>query len=81
MAVLSLSNGAVSTSGNVEQHLDVDGRRYSHVIDPASATGLLDETEAQPQPTPGLSGYGWRHDHVRKLRIDDRQRKRAHGMR
>ena len=33
----------MSTSGNAEQHLDVDGRRYSHVIDPASRTGLLDD--------------------------------------
>lgn len=42
-AVLRLTQAAVSTSGNVEQHLDVDGRRYSHVIDPASRTGLLDD--------------------------------------
>jgi thiamine biosynthesis lipoprotein len=41
--VLRLSNRAVSTSGNVEQHLDINGRRYSHVIDPASRTGLLDD--------------------------------------
>jgi thiamine biosynthesis lipoprotein len=42
-AVLRLANLAVSTSGNAEQHLDVAGRRYSHVIDPASRTGLLDD--------------------------------------
>ena len=41
--VLRLANRAVSTSGNAEQHLDVDGRRYSHVIDPASRRGLLDD--------------------------------------
>jgi thiamine biosynthesis lipoprotein len=41
--VLRLSNRAVSTSGNAEQHLDINGRRYSHVIDPASRTGLLDD--------------------------------------
>jgi thiamine biosynthesis lipoprotein len=41
--VLWLTHAAVSTSGNAEQHLDVDGRRYSHVIDPASRTGLLDD--------------------------------------
>ena len=41
--LLRLSNMAVSTSGNAEQHLDADGRRYSHVIDPASRTGLLDD--------------------------------------
>jgi thiamine biosynthesis lipoprotein len=41
--VLLLTHAAVSTSGNAEQHLDVDGRRYSHVIDPASKTGLLED--------------------------------------
>lgn len=41
--VLRLAHVAVSTSGNAEQHLDVEGRRYSHVIDPASRTGLLDD--------------------------------------
>lgn len=41
--VLLLTHAAVSTSGNLEQHLDVDGRRYSHVIDPASRQGLTDD--------------------------------------
>ncbi len=38
--VLVLSNAAVSTSGDAEQHLDANGRRYSHVIDPATNIGL-----------------------------------------
>ena len=42
-AVLLLTNGAVSTSGNAEQHLDAGGRRYSHVIDPASGSGLTED--------------------------------------
>ena len=41
--VLVLKNAAVSTSGNIEQHLDAGGRRYSHVIDPASRTGLTED--------------------------------------
>lgn len=41
--VLLLTHAAVSTSGNLEQHLDVDGRRYSHVIDPSSRQGLTDD--------------------------------------
>lgn len=41
--VLRLRHRAVSTSGNAEQHLDVEGRRYSHVIDPSSRLGLLDD--------------------------------------
>ena len=40
-AVLELAHGAVSTSGSSEQHLDVNGTRYSHVIDPFSGMGLV----------------------------------------
>jgi thiamine biosynthesis lipoprotein len=38
--VLELSNAAVSTSGDGEQHLDIDGTRYSHIVDPATLMGL-----------------------------------------
>jgi thiamine biosynthesis lipoprotein len=38
--VLELSNAAVSTSGDQEQHLDIDGARYSHIIDPTTGMGL-----------------------------------------
>jgi thiamine biosynthesis lipoprotein len=38
--VLELTNAAVSTSGASEQHLDINGRRYSHVIDPSSGIGI-----------------------------------------
>jgi FAD:protein FMN transferase len=37
---LELSNAAVSTSGSAAQHLAIDGRRYSHIVEPASARGL-----------------------------------------
>ncbi len=40
-AILELTNAAVSTSGSSEQHVDIDGRRYSHIIDPASRMGLV----------------------------------------
>jgi FAD:protein FMN transferase len=40
---LELSNAAVSTAGSVEQHLDAGGRRYSHIIDPSSKMGLVDD--------------------------------------
>ena len=38
--VMELRNQAVSTSGDSEQHLDVAGKRYSHIIDPATHAGL-----------------------------------------
>ena len=54
--VLDLTNAAVSTAGPAEQHLDASGRRYSHIVDPASRMGLTDDltvtviaTTASPQ--------------------------------
>ena len=41
--VLVLSNGAVSTSGNSEQHLDLNGKRYSHILDPRTGIGITNE--------------------------------------
>jgi thiamine biosynthesis lipoprotein len=38
--VLHLSNAAVSTSGDTEQHLDAGGKRYSHIVDPRTDVGL-----------------------------------------
>jgi thiamine biosynthesis lipoprotein len=38
--VLELANAAVSTSGDTEQHLDANKKRYSHIIDPKTDIGL-----------------------------------------
>ncbi len=35
-----LKNAAVSTSGDSRQHLNVDGKRYSHIIDPRTGYGI-----------------------------------------
>lgn len=35
-----LKNAAVSTSGDSRQHLIVDGKRYSHIIDPHTGYGI-----------------------------------------
>lgn len=40
---LELEHAAVSTSGASVQHLDIDGQRYSHIIDPVSGIGLRDD--------------------------------------
>ena len=37
---LLLHEAAVSTSGDAEQHLDLDGQRYSHIVDPATGMAL-----------------------------------------
>jgi thiamine biosynthesis lipoprotein len=38
--ILELSNAAVSTSGDAEQNLEIGGKRYSHIVDPATNMGL-----------------------------------------
>ena len=37
--VLEMSNAAVSTSGDSAQHADIAGKRYSHIVDPATGIG------------------------------------------
>jgi len=40
--ILRLSDCGVSTSGDLQQHLDVGNRRYSHILEPASGKALTD---------------------------------------
>lgn len=56
--VLELTHAAVSTSGNASQYLDVEGRRYSHVIDPSTGTGLVDDITVTVVAPHGLDADG-----------------------
>ncbi|MGA2497432.1 MAG: FAD:protein FMN transferase [Tepidisphaeraceae bacterium] len=38
--VLELANCAVSTSGDTEQFVEIDGKHYSHVVDPRTGLGV-----------------------------------------
>lgn len=38
--LLLLKNTSVATSGDIYQHLDVNGKRYSHIIDPKTGLGI-----------------------------------------
>lgn len=40
LPLMLLANAAVSTSGDAEQFVEIDGRRYSHVLDPQTGLGL-----------------------------------------
>lgn len=57
-AALELTDAAVSTSGDSEQHLDVGGRRYSHIIDPTSGSGLVDDITVTVIARRGLDADG-----------------------
>jgi thiamine biosynthesis lipoprotein len=37
---LLLHDAAVSTSGDAEQHLDIGGQRYTHIINPTTGMAL-----------------------------------------
>jgi thiamine biosynthesis lipoprotein len=41
-----LKDGAVSTSGDAEQHVVIDGKRYSHIVDPRTGIGLVGRMSA-----------------------------------
>jgi thiamine biosynthesis lipoprotein len=42
---LSLSNVAVATSGDMFQFVEIDGKRYSHIVDPRTGVGLTDHSK------------------------------------
>jgi thiamine biosynthesis lipoprotein len=41
---LLLKNAAISTSGDLYQRLEIEGKRYSHIIDPATGIGLTNHS-------------------------------------
>jgi thiamine biosynthesis lipoprotein len=57
-AFLELTYAAVSTAGSSEQHVDAGGRRYSHIIDPASRTGLAYDITVTVVARHGLEADG-----------------------
>jgi thiamine biosynthesis lipoprotein len=44
--VLCLRNAGVSTSGDKEQHIEISGVRYSHIVDPKTGLGLTRRIQA-----------------------------------
>ncbi len=44
--VVTLKNQAMSTSGDAEQFVDIEGKRYSHIVDPATGIGLTNSRQA-----------------------------------
>ena len=53
-AELTIENCAVSTSGDTEQFVEIDGTRYSHVVDPATGRGLTSRSMATVRAPLGI---------------------------
>ena len=52
LATVSLTDGALTTSGSYERYVEIEGARYSHLIDPSTGwpvEGLLSVSVAAPQ--------------------------------
>lgn len=43
--ILQLRNAAISTSGDTEQFVEIQGRRYSHILDPRTGVGLTNRVQ------------------------------------
>jgi FAD:protein FMN transferase len=55
---VELTNAAVSTAGASEQHVDAGGRRYSHIVDPSTRSGLTDDITVTVIARNGLDADG-----------------------
>jgi thiamine biosynthesis lipoprotein len=53
---LSLARVAVDTSGDAFQHVDLGGRRYSHILDPRTGMALTDGSKVTVVAPNGLTG-------------------------
>jgi len=45
-SMLLLRNAAISTSGDTEQFIEIEGVRYSHIVDPYTGLGLTNRIQA-----------------------------------
>lgn len=54
-----LANGAISTSGDTEQFVEIGGVRYSHVVDPRTGLGVTSRVQATVIAPVGLTTDPW----------------------
>src|SRR5579871_596707 len=56
--LLLFSNTAISTSGDDEQFVEIDGKRYSHIVDPRTGQALTDRIAVTIIARDGLTSDG-----------------------
>jgi thiamine biosynthesis lipoprotein len=57
-APLLFANAAISTSGDLEQSVEIGGRRYSHIVDPRTSQPLTDRIQVTIIARDGLTSDG-----------------------
>lgn len=55
---LSLSHVAVATSGDMFQFVEIEGKRYSHIVDPRTGIGLTDHSKVTIVASNGVTADG-----------------------
>lgn len=55
---LALRNAAVSTSGDAERFVEIDGRRYAHIVDPRTGLGVVDRSSVTVVARDGATADG-----------------------
>ena len=54
LPVLELAHCAIATSGDVEQSVEIDGKRYSHLIDPSTGIALTTRIQVTVVSSTGI---------------------------
>ena len=55
---LLLANRAVSTAGDTERFVEIDGKRYSHIVDPRTGLGVVDRATVTVVADDGATADG-----------------------
>jgi thiamine biosynthesis lipoprotein len=56
--LLFVKNAGISTSGDTEQHVEIEGRRYSHIVDPRTGIGLTNRNYVTVVARDGVTSDG-----------------------
>ncbi len=56
--VVYLKNRSIATSGDVFQRVEIDGKRYSHIVDPRTGLGLTDHSLVTVIAADGMTANG-----------------------